>query len=30
MLVNDRTEIFQMDLFLRRRSIVCYATEAKG
>ena len=30
MLVNDRAEIFQTDLFLWRRSIAGYATEAKG
>jgi hypothetical protein len=30
MLVNDRDEIFQTDLFLRRRSIAGYATESKG
>ena len=30
MLVNDRAEIFQTDLFLWRRSIADYATEAKG
>ncbi len=30
MLVNYRAEIFQTDLFLWRRSIAGYATEAKG
>ncbi len=30
MLVNDRAENFEADLFLRQRSIAGYATEAKG
>ena len=30
MLVNGRAENFEMDLFLQRRSIAGYVTEAKG